>query len=282
MSSPRSGSASRTLRALVGTLAFMLVATFTWAGAAIAGSSGNNAATITGAFSDSCRDFASRATKLGSQQDKDISYVGLHYADGRVFKDETVGTPDYVIDGGPGDELDAAIVKSGTTTERFECTQENSPPTTILEVKTPECFTWPDGLVDCDGRTARTTWSHSTTELGYGLTQFFCGWPDDPSCVDHVMPCELVQLYSACRVTYTFRGTSSTDPDDDIVSWSLDFGDGTSIAGDWITDPPTEISHEYLDRHCPTCFREPATLTVTDAAGQTDVDAQLVFHTYPE
>lgn len=236
---------------------------------------GNSAATITGSFSDGCRDFT-------AQSSKDISHVKLHYADGRVVKDETIDRPDYAIDGAAGDELDAAIVKSGATRQRFACPRTNSPPTAVLDVKTPECVTWPDGLVDCDGRTARTTWSHSTTELGYGLIRFFCGWPDDQSCVDHVMPCELVELYSACRVTYTFRGTSSTDPDNDITRWSLDFGDGTSLAGDWTTNPPTEISHEYLDRHCPTCSREPATLTVTDSAGQTDTDAQFVFHTYPE
>jgi hypothetical protein len=96
------------------------------------------------------------------------------------------------------------------------------------------------------------------------------------------MPCEQIELYSACRVTYTFRGTSSTDPDNDITSWSLDFGDGTSLAGDWTTNPPTEISHEYLDWHCPTCSREPATLTVTDSAGQTDANGQFVFHEYPD
>ena len=61
------------------------------------------------------------------------------------------------------------------------------------------------------------------------------------------MPCGQMDGYSLCRVTYTFRGTSSTDPDNDIVSWSLDFGDGTSVAGDWATNPPTEVSHEYLD-----------------------------------
>jgi hypothetical protein len=279
---PRFGFGSRGLRAAVGSLALVLAATLSWAGAAIADSSGSGAGTITGSFSDGCSDFFSRATKIGSSQGKDISYVELHYADGRVVKNETITSPDYAIDGGAGDEIDFAIVKSATTTERFQCERENSPPTAILEVKTPECYTWLDGLVDCDGRTARTSWSHSTTGLGYGVIRFFCSWPDDQSCVDHVMPCELVELYSACRVTYTFRGTSSTDLDDDILSWSLDFGDGTSLAGDWSTNPPTEISHEYLDRHCPTCSRQPATLTVTDSAGQTDTDAQFVVHTYPE
>ena len=193
-----------------------------------------------------------------------------------------ITSPDYAIDGAAGGEIDSAVVKSGTTTESFDCVLETRPPTAILEVKTPECNTWPDGFVNCSGQVARTTWSRSTTDFGYGFISFFCSWPDDQSCVDAVMPCEQIELYSACRVTYTFRGTSSTDPDNDLTSWSLDFGDGTSLAGDWTTNPPTEISHEYLDRHCPTCSREPATLTVTDSAGQTDADAQFVFHTYPE
>jgi hypothetical protein len=271
-------NAPRTVRLALG----LGLITLAWSAAALADRGGNSAATITGTFSDGCRDFTAHATKVGSEQGKDISYVELHYADSRVVRDETVASPDYALDGPAGDELDFAVVKSGTTTERFDCVLQNSRPTAILEVKTPECFTWPDGLVDCDGRIARTTWSHSATDLGYGLVRFFCGWPDDQSCVDHVMPCELVELYSACRVTYTFRGTSSTDPDNDLTSWSLDFGDGASVAGDWATNPPTEIAHEYLDRHCPTCSREPATLTVTDSAGQTDADAQQVSHTYPE
>lgn len=266
----------------VGLAAGLAVIALVWSAAALADHGGNSAATITGSFSDGCRDFTSHATKVGSQQGKDISYVELHYADSRVVRDETIASPDYAIDGAAGDEIAFAAVKSGTTTEPFDCVLQNSRPTAILEVETPECFTWPDGLVDCDGRTPRTTWSHSATELGYGEIRFFCGWPDDQSCVDHVMPCEQVEFYSACRVTYTFRGTSSTDPDNDITSWSLDFGDGTSVSGDWTTDPPTEISHEYLDRHCPTCFRGPATLTVTDSAGQTDANAQLVYHVYPE
>jgi hypothetical protein len=266
----------------VGLALGLAVITLVWSAAALAEQGGNSAATITGSFSDGCRDFTSHATKVGSQQGKDISYVELHYANGRVVRDETISSPDYAIDGAAGDEIDSAVVKSGTTTESFGCVLESRPPSAILEVETPECNTWPDGFVNCSGQVARTTWSRSTTEFGYGFISFFCSWPDDQSCVDAVMPCEQIELYSACRVTYTFRGTSSTDPDNDITSWSLDFGDGTSLAGDWTTNPPTEISHEYLDRHCPTCSREPATLTVTDSAGQTDADAQFVYHTYPD
>jgi hypothetical protein len=269
-------------RSAVGALTLVLLATLAWTGAAAAERGGSSAATITASFSDGCRDFAAHATKVNSQEGKDISYVEVDYADGRVERDETINSPDYSLDGAAGDEIDLAVVKSGTTTEPFDCVLENSAPTAILEVKTPECSTWPDGLVDCNGQVARTTWSHSATDLGYGFVRFVCSWPDDQSCVDAVMPCEQIELYSACRVTYTFRGTSSADPDNDITSWSLDFGDGTSLAGDWTTNPPAEISHEYLDWHCPTCSREPATLTVTDSAGHTDANAQFVFHEYPD
>jgi hypothetical protein len=87
---------------------------------------------------------------------------------------------------------------------------------------------------------------------------------------------------SRSRITYAFRGTSSTEPDNDIVSWLLDFGDGTSASGSWITNPPTDISHEYLIHYCATCTRDPATLTVTDSAGQSDTDQQFAFHQYPD
>jgi hypothetical protein len=236
----------------------------------------NSAATITGTFGDSCRDFAAHSSK-------DISHVEIHYADGRVVKDERIESPNHAIDGDAGDEIEFVKVKSGRTTETFACPRTNGPPTAVLEVKTPEnCFTWADGQVDCDGRTARTTWTHSTTALGYGVVSFFCGWPDDQSCVEHAMPCGQLDFYSLCRLTYTYRGASSTDPDDDIVSWSIDFGDGASASGDWATNPPTEVSHEYLTHHCPTCTRDPATLTVTDSAGNSDSDAHLPLHEYPD
>ena len=274
MSSRRTRGRSRRLGVL-GAVALVLLA---WSAAALAQPGGNSAATISGSFADSCRDFAAHSSK-------DISYVELRYANGRMVKLETIKTPDYSLDGAVGDELGSAAVKSGTTTETFTCPRTNSPPTAVLEVKTPDgyCFTWPDGLVDCDGRIARTTWTHSVVPtLGFGIVRFFCGWPNDQSCVDHVMPCGEKDFYSLCQVTYTFRGTSSTDPDNDIVSWSLDFGDGTSVSGDWTTIPPTEVSHEYLIHHCPTCSRAPATLTVTDSAGHTDSDAQFADHVYPD
>jgi hypothetical protein len=267
----RGGIGSSVLAALV-----VALTALAWSTAALAGN-GNGAATITGSFADRCRDFTVHSSK-------DISHVVLQYADGRVAKDETIDLPDYAIDGGAGDEIDVAIVKSGTTRETFACPRTNSPPTALLEVKTPDiCRTWPDGLVDCDGRTARTSWTHSIVPAaGFGIVRFFCSWPDDQSCVDHVMPCGQKDFYSLCQVTYTYRGTSSTDPDNDIVSWSIDFGDGTSVSGDWATNPPTEVSHEYQIHHCPTCSREPAILTVTDSAGHTDSDVQLADHIYPD
>ena len=57
---------------------------------------GNGAATITASFSDGCRDFAARSSK-------DISYVELHYVDGRVVKHERINRRHYSID---GDELE--------------------------------------------------------------------------------------------------------------------------------------------------------------------------------
>jgi hypothetical protein len=256
----------------------LVVANLAFAAAAGAEPSQSSTATITGKFGDSCRDFAARSTK-------DISHVEIHYSDGRVAKDETIIAPDHAIDGRVGEELDLVVVKSGTTTETFPCPRSSSPPTAVLEVKAPSgCFTWPDGLVDCDGRLARTTWVQSTVpSVGFGLVRFFCDSAfSDPSCVDHEMPCGELDFYTLCRITYTFRGTSSTDPDNDIVSWSIDFGDGTSASGDWATNPPTEVPHEYLIHHCPTCSRMPATFTVTDSAGNTHSNAQFAFHQYPD
>jgi hypothetical protein len=259
---------------LLGGLALAAASALTLAVTGLAASD-KSAASIGASFADSCRDFAAHSSK-------DISHVELHYADGRVAKDETINSPDYSVDGGSGDEVEFAVVKSGTTTNTFNCPRTTSPPTAILEVKTPECFPYYDGSVACDGTAARTSWSRSTTALGYGVVFFGCDWPDDQSCVDHEMPCGQKDFYSLCRITYTYRGTSSVDPDGDIVSWSIDFGDGTSVSGNWNTNPPTEVSHEYLIHNCPTCTRDPATLTITDSAGQTDSDAQFVAHVYPD
>ena len=103
----------------------------------------NSTATITGSFSDSCRDFETLSSK-------DISHVELNYPDGRVAKDEEISSPLFLADGGAGDEIDFAIVKSGTTEQRFVC--DNAPPAACS-----------DGI-DNDGN---------------GLTDF----PADPGCL---------------------------------------------------------------------------------------------------
>ncbi len=67
----------------------------------------------------------------------------------------------------------------------------------------------------------------------------------------------------------TFRSTSSSDPDDGIASWSIDFGDGTSTGE--ITGPLGEVSHTY-----PADGFYTVTLTVTDFAGQSTSESMVV------
>jgi hypothetical protein len=217
---------------------------------------GNSAAAITGSFTDACRDFAAHSGK-------DISHVEIHYADGRVVKDESTTTPDYAIDGGAGEEIAFAIVKSGTTRERFDCARANTPPTAILEINGP-CGQFADGTLSCDIDQPRSAWTWSRPGNGFVLwgcndSQFCEGKPTDPG----------------------FRGTGSTDPDGDIVTWSIDFGDGTSTGGSWTTDPPSQLVHQYPPFPDVVNFSPVVvTLTVTDASGQTDSDTlQLVFMT---
>jgi PKD domain len=70
----------------------------------------------------------------------------------------------------------------------------------------------------------------------------------------------------------SFRATGSTDPDDDIASWSIDFGDGTSTGGNWTTEPPAEVTHDYGQLGC-VCT---VVLAVTDFAGHSSSDQMLV------
>lgn len=194
---------------VLGALVLAVVA-LAWSATALADPGGNSAATITGSFSDRCRDFT-------AQSSKDISYVELRYSDGRVVRDETVDSPAYAIDGDSGDEVDAAVVKSY-----------------------PTCLAWDP----------RTVWSRPPQgELGFVF-------------VSPVAPESL---------TFSFRGTSSTDPDDDIASWSIDFGDGTSTSGGWTTEPPAEVTHSYYVTPSYTVLSD-VTLTVMDDAGQSDSD----------
>lgn len=109
------------------TTLLVLTASLLWSGAAVAGPT----ATISGSFGDACRDFAAHSSK-------DISHVVIHYVDGRVVKDESATTPDFSIDGGPGEEINFVLVKSGITQETFTCTATNSPPTAVLQINTPE------------------------------------------------------------------------------------------------------------------------------------------------
>ena len=91
---------------------------------------GKSAATVTGAFADSCRDFAVHSSK-------DISHVEIHYVSSLVIKDESINSHDHAIDGGTGDEIEFAIVKSGRTVAEFACAPDNTAPTARLEIKTP-------------------------------------------------------------------------------------------------------------------------------------------------
>ncbi len=264
------------MRSGFGSIALALVLVATLASAGLAEAS-RGPATITGSFADGCRDLTSHATKVYLQLDRDISYVEITYADGRVVKDETVNSPVYSLDGAAGDEIDFAIVKSGWTRERFDCRQENRPPTALLELKTPpvdqtigHCFDFSFGGLACQHAAPRTDWTNATQipddgGSDSGLLHWVCGALGETS------PCVFAFAVSV-------RGTSSSDPDNDIASWSIDFGDGTSASGSWSTNPPTEITHDYSFTNCvgtdtfPFPSACPVTLTVTDSAGQSDSD----------
>jgi hypothetical protein len=240
----------------------VLVAILAWLVAAPAAlatpGGGNSAATITASFADSCRDFAAHSSK-------DISHVEFHYADGRVVKDESISSHDYAIDGGAGDEVEFATVKSGTTSEQFDCVQSNRAPTALLEIQTPQCYDFWAGGLACDQSSPRTTWT--------GASQV----PDTGGSDSGVFHWTCAVGYSLCPSTITFRGIGSSDPDGDITSWSLDFGDGTSASGSWSTAPPTEVAHTYPN-YCgdgnDLCV---ITLTVTDSAGQSDTQTILMY-----
>ena len=253
------------------TLAVALVATLAWlvqAPAASAAPGGNSGATITGEFADSCTDFSAHSSK-------DISHVEIHYADGGSVKDETTTSPDFSI--AADEEIDSVIVKSGTTSETFTCTISNSPPKAVLEIETPPvapgetedldyCMFVPASettptYLGCFVESPRTAWTHFGTSPDEYIFWGFCAdHPDRYTC--------------ETSLEFTFRGTSSSDPDGDLVSWSIDFGDATSASGDWTTDLPTALAHTYSAP-----FPEPftITLTVTDTAGQSDSETMTMF-----
>jgi hypothetical protein len=235
-----------------------------------------SAATITGSFADSCRDFSAHSSK-------DISHVVIRYVDGRVVKDECIRSHEYEIDGGAGDEIDLAIVKSGTTREEFDCVPSSRAPVALLEVKTPPndqtvetCYDFFSGGLACEQSSPRNAWisTRMIPDNGGSESGFFhwgCGGLSEPS---------------LCPFTVSFRGVGSSDPDHDITSWSIDFGDGTSASGSWGTAPPAEVTHEYtrdssgslncggvLTFGSNVCL---ITLTVTDSAGQSDSDVMVM------
>lgn len=203
---------------------------------------GNSAATITASFGDSCSAFDAHSSK-------DISHVEIHYGDGRVVKDELIDAPDFSIEG--GDEIDLAIVKSGTTSEHFACESPvaGSPPNAVLE-RRADVF---------DHQNSAGTWTDADCHSDFNN-------PEPTFCTISASG------DGGSTVTVSFRGTGSTDPDDDIVSWSLDFGDGTPPAsGTWATDPPAEVTHEYAQGCVCTVV-----LTVTDSAAHSSSDPMLV------
>jgi hypothetical protein len=239
---PRSYRLRRS-RAAVSAFALFL-ATTTALVSSVSAPAGNGVATITAdTFTDSCRDVSFHSSK-------DISYVEIHYADGRVVKDEDVTGPDFSIDGHTGDEIDFAIVKSGTTRDHFACENQrgDNPPTAVLERRAG----------NFDHQNPAGTWTDTD-----------CHW----DFVDNPGTTFCTYGSGVGESTVSFRGTGSTDPDGDIVSWSIDFGDGTTPAsGTWATEPPVEVAHDYGQIVC-VCT---VVLTVTDSAGHSSSDPMLV------
>jgi hypothetical protein len=155
------------------------------------------------------------------------------------------------------------------------CGTPNSPPTALLEINTPpidqtheHCLEFFSGGLACEEASPRTDWT-DTSEIPddggteSGIFHWVCGG---------VLACPPT-------ITATFRGTDSSDPDNDIVSWSLDFGDGTFASGSWSSDPPADVFHDYGPgtTSCSGPFGVcVVVLTVTDAAGQSDSDTMLL------
>jgi hypothetical protein len=227
-------------RTALGALVLALIAMLAWTVAAEGAPNAKSAATITGSFGDSCTDFEAHSSK-------DISHVEIHHADDRVVKDEDVAGADFSIDGDTGNEIDFALVKSGTTSEHFACEspRADSPPNAVLERRA--------GV--SDHQNPAGTWTDTDCHSDFNNPATFCVYN------------------SVVAEPVSFRGTGSTDPDGDIASWSIDFGDGTTPAsGTWATDPPVEVSHDYGQLGC-VCT---VVLTVTDSAGHSRSDPMFV------
>lgn len=228
-------------------------------------------ATITGEFGDSCRDFVARSTRR-------ISRVEIHYADGDVVTHDRIRRHDYAIDGGVGDEIAYVRVTSGRTVEELECVQSHAPPSALLEIEIPAgstlagCYDFFSGGLICEQSSPRTTWA-STAAI-----------PDDGGSESGLFHwgCGALGDRSQCSQTIRFRITGSLDPDGDIASWSLDFGDGTSASGEW-SAVPDAIEHEYAafgaacaDGGVNSEGLCSVTLTVTDSTGQSASDVLVM------
>lgn len=222
-------------------LAVALIATLACSVAAEGAPNAKSTATITGSFGASCTEFEAHSSK-------DISDVEIHYTDDRVVRNEDIAGPDFSIDDDPGDELELAVVKSGTTSEHLACESPlaDSPPNAVLERRAGAS----------DHQNPAGTWTDTDCHSDFNN-------PEPPFCIYGTFVAEPV----------SFRGTGSTDPNGDIVSWSIDFGDGTTPAsGTWGTDPPVEVTHVYEQLGC-VCT---VVLTVTDSAGDSSSDPMLV------
>jgi len=151
-----------------------------------------------------------------------------------------------------GNELATVTVKSGTTSQSFVC-QSGRSPVAVLEV-----------------RLEPTACVHHVESDGYEYLWCPGGTPGDggelvdTGGLDVWFNCDLTGGGWECR-TFSVRGTSSTDPDDDITGWSIDFCGEAIVTGAWVTSPPTEVTH-LNSGFCD------VTLTVTDAAGNIDTD----------
>jgi hypothetical protein len=91
-------------------------------------------------------------------------------------------------------------------------------------------------------------------------------WRRNRVCIRGAVPADVVR----------FPRRDQQRPDNDIVSWSIDFGDGTSTSGNWSTEPPAVITHTYAG-FAVISGMPSVTLTVIDGAGQSATDTMTMF-----
>lgn len=181
------GSKGYALLACLSALALAMSGAVAFAGNGGGDGDGNSDAVIAGEFSDMCRDFEAHAKKLDGTP-KDISHVELHYADGRMVKDESVNSPDYSIDEGPGDDKLKAVVKSGKTVEEFLCDPGGPPPEcedgadndgdALIDYPDDSGCGSPEDNDESDDPTRQPECSDGEDNDGDSVTDF----PDDPGC----------------------------------------------------------------------------------------------------